>query len=224
MNALRLPIDVYLIAPTLVCWGLEKLIHAAQPNLILVGTAETLQEAAPGLDRRVPDVLVIDVDDGCTGEELCEFCRSSRMKVIAVTAHQELAYLQQAIMDGLQGIVDKHTVPATLLRAIERVNDGELWLGSQAAERVMMRMAEGGETRSTHGAGARIASLTTRERQTIAALASDAAAPAKVIAGRLCISEHTLRNHLTSIYGKLGVANRVDLYAFATRHSLHRPN
>ena len=59
------------------------------------------------------------------------------------------------------------------------------------------------------------------ERQTIAAVASDASAPGKVIADRLCISEHTLRNHLTSIYNKLGVCNRLDLYAFATRHSLH---
>jgi DNA-binding CsgD family transcriptional regulator len=69
----------------------------------------------------------------------------------------------------------------------------------------------------------KIATLTMRERQTIAAVASDAAAPGKVIAGRLCISEHTLRNHLTSIYNKLGLSNRLDLYAYATRHSLHEP-
>jgi DNA-binding CsgD family transcriptional regulator len=59
-----------------------------------------------------------------------------------------------------------------------------------------------------------------RERQTIAAVSSDVAAPAKVIARKLCISEHTLRNHLTSIYSKLEVANRLDLYAYATRNRL----
>ena len=68
----------------------------------------------------------------------------------------------------------------------------------------------------------KIATLTARERQTIMAVAGDAAAPGKVIAGRLCISEHTLRNHLSSIYGKLGVANRLDLYAYATKHRLHK--
>ncbi len=61
---------------------------------------------------------------------------------------------------------------------------------------------------------------TLRERQTIAAMTSDAGAPGKVIADRLCISEHTLRNHLTSIYSKLGLSNRVDLYAYATRNRL----
>ncbi len=42
-----------------------------------------------------------------------------------------------------------------------------------------------------------------------------------MIASRLCISEHTLRNHLTSIYTKLQLSNRLDLYAYATRHSLN---
>lgn len=43
-----------------------------------------------------------------------------------------------------------------------------------------------------------------------------------VIAGRLCISEHTLRNHLSSIYAKLDVCNRLDLYAYAMRHGLQQ--
>jgi DNA-binding CsgD family transcriptional regulator len=68
----------------------------------------------------------------------------------------------------------------------------------------------------------KIATLTARERQTIAAVAGDAAAPGKVLAGRLCISEHTLRNHLSAIYGKLGLSNRLDLYAYATKHQLHK--
>ena len=68
----------------------------------------------------------------------------------------------------------------------------------------------------------RIDQLTPRERQLVVTLASDAAAPGKVVAQRLHISEHTLRNHLTSVYGKLGVSNRVELYAFAQRHGLTR--
>ena len=69
----------------------------------------------------------------------------------------------------------------------------------------------------------KIASLTMRERQTIAAVTSDASVPVKVIASRLCISEHTLRNHLTSIYSKLGVCGRLGLYAYASQHALNKP-
>ena len=67
---------------------------------------------------------------------------------------------------------------------------------------------------------ARIALLTDREREAIAALVADTTVPAKVIADRLDISSHTLRNHLTSIYRKLNVNNRLDLYAYAARNSL----
>ena len=49
-----------------------------------------------------------------------------------------------------------------------------------------------------------------------------AGATAKVIAEKLHISEHTLRNHLTSIYDKLGVANRLELFAYAHKNGLNK--
>jgi len=65
-----------------------------------------------------------------------------------------------------------------------------------------------------------VASLTLKERKIIAALVHGSGTPAKLLADQLCISEHTLRNHLTSIYRKLGVYNRLELYAYATKHQL----
>lgn len=85
-----------------------------------------------------------------------------------------------------------------------------------------MEMARRNSAQASDPDRLKTAMLTARERQTILAVASDAAAPGRVIAGRLCISEHTLRNHLSSIYGKLGLQNRLDLYAHATRHQLNK--
>jgi DNA-binding CsgD family transcriptional regulator len=69
----------------------------------------------------------------------------------------------------------------------------------------------------------KIAQLTVREREIIALAASNAGATARAIAEKLSISEHTLRNHLTSIYEKLGVANRLELYAYAHQQKLAEP-
>jgi DNA-binding NarL/FixJ family response regulator len=109
---------------------------------------------------------------------------------------------------------------AQLIRALERVHEGELWIDRAAPGRIFMHMAKQNAARMNDPEQAKIATLTSRERQTIAAVTSDTAAPGKVIASRLCISEHTLRNHLSSIYSKLGLNNRVDLFAYTTRHRL----
>ena len=61
----------------------------------------------------------------------------------------------------------------------------------------------------------KLATLTRRERESVEALVSNASAPVKVIADGLGISEHTLRNHLCTVYSKLGVRSRLELHAFA---------
>jgi len=68
----------------------------------------------------------------------------------------------------------------------------------------------------------KISSLTEREREIVGIAATQAGANAKAIAEMLFISEHTLRNHLTSIYDKLQVANRLELFAYAHKHGLRR--
>ena len=67
---------------------------------------------------------------------------------------------------------------------------------------------------------ARQATLTQREKKIIQIILAGHGAGNKILATRLFISEHTLRNHLSSIYHKLGVSNRLELYVYATRHRL----
>jgi len=68
----------------------------------------------------------------------------------------------------------------------------------------------------------RIATLTGREKEIVCVMSAHASTPAKAIAGMLRISEHTLRNHLTSIYGKLGVVSRLELFDYAHKRGLDR--
>ncbi len=96
----------------------------------------------------------------------------------------------------------------------------EIWIDRNATSRIFLELARKKAASANQPEQQKIASLTRRERQTIAALASDASAPGKLVAERLHISEHTLRNHLTSIYGKLAVSNRLALYAYAQKHGL----
>jgi DNA-binding NarL/FixJ family response regulator len=109
-----------------------------------------------------------------------------------------------------------------LIKAIRIIHVGVMWIDRGATGRIFQELARQTAARHAHPEVARIDQLTTRERHLVITLASDASAPGKVLAQRLHISEHTLRNHLTSIYRKLGVANRTELYAFAHRNGLAR--
>jgi DNA-binding NarL/FixJ family response regulator len=64
----------------------------------------------------------------------------------------------------------------------------------------------------------KITALTRKERVIVNAFANESGASNKKIAQKLCISEQTLRNHLTSIFSKLEIKNRVDLFMFAKLH------
>ena len=221
MNNVRArPVNVFVIAMPLVCWGLERLVRSASPRMEVVGTGSDLAESLPALQRLAPHVVVLAID-GIRTEVLAEFCTKTQGKLLLVTASSDHAWMDSAVMAGVRGVVRTGEPPEALLKAVEKVDDGELWIDRGATGRIFMEMARQKAADRSDPDRSKIATLTLRERQTIAAVASDASAPGKVIADRLCISEHTLRNHLTSIYNKLGVCNRLDLYAFATRHSLH---
>jgi two-component system, NarL family, nitrate/nitrite response regulator NarL len=216
------PVQVHLVALPLVCWGLERLVQTGHPRLEVSGMAATLAESLPLLQRHPADVVVIDLDGEDVCESLVELHAQTHAKVLVLTGSPDLALLDRAVLAGVRGIVKKRESPSTLLKAIEKVHDGELWIDRGATSRIFMEMARQKVSERNDPEKSKIATLTMRERQTIIALASDASAPGKVIAERLCISEHTLRNHLTSIYSKLGLSNRLDLYAYASKHSLNK--
>jgi DNA-binding NarL/FixJ family response regulator len=151
------------------------------------------------------------------------------VKILVLTSVVDPELLTRALEAGARGVLHKREAPSALLRAIHAIGEGEVF-ATQAATNRLFAAAVHSVARShshAHGHGhghefdaGRIASLTIRERQTIAAVTADASAPVKVIASRLCISEHTLRNHLTSIYSKLGVTGRLALHAYASQHGM----
>lgn len=214
-------IRVALVGPPLICWALEQLLKAS-PAMELVGTVSEIGTAHQALAEQGADVAILDYEGSLDAAALIEFVERRLARVIVFTSAQDMGALDGAVLGGLQGIVRKTEPPHVLLNAIEKVYQGELWMDRSATSRMFMQLARQKAQEKSDPDRAKVSLLTLRERQAIAALASDTSAPAKVIASRLCISEHTLRNHLTSIYSKLHLTNRLDLYAYATRHHLDR--
>ena len=208
-----------------IVWGLERLVESAHPRMEVSGTANSCAQMLAALDAARPDVILLDIDlDGDNSIDcLNELRRATDAQVLMLTAEKDPAIHQDAFMKGARGVICKDEDASVLLRAIECVHAGEVWINRHMISRVLGAMSIGssnGEPASRDPDAPKIASLTPREREIIRAVVRHRGAKSQVIAETVCISEHTFRNHLTVIYDKLCVRNRIDLYAFATEHGI----
>jgi DNA-binding NarL/FixJ family response regulator len=221
--AAQQPIRVMLIDdhPTLL-WGLEKLINAETPRMSVMGTARNTEEALACLAHETPDVVLLDLDlDGQSGLVLMPaLLKQTRTRVLILTGERQQNVLDQAVQKGARGILRKDASAEHVLKAIEKTHEGELWLDRGTLGRVFTEFRDPTSARKPDPESLRQASLTARERRIIALVVQSQGASNKSLAQSLFISEHTLRNHLSSVYQKLDVANRLELYVYATRHQL----
>jgi two-component system, NarL family, nitrate/nitrite response regulator NarL len=217
------PIRVFLVDDhRSILWGLEKLIESAQPAMAVAGSATNCAGALALLDKAAPDVILLDLDLGSESglDAIPRLISGSKAKVLVLTGLRDGSVHDKAVLAGARGVVEKEASAETILTAITRVHEGQLWLDRAATGRIFVEFSRQGAVKQADPEKQKIDSLTDRERQIIVAIAANAGATAATIAEKLHISEHTLRNHLTAIYSKLGVANRLELFAYAHKHGL----
>ena len=216
-------IRVFLINGHLcVLWGLEKLIETQQPAMRVAGTSRSCAEALKQIESADPDLVLLDVDsadeDGIAA--IAEFKAKSRAKILVLTGTRDDLVHDEAMLSGASGVVRKELPAETIVSAIGKVHSGQLWLDRAATGRIFGELSKLKSSEETDPDQIRIKSLTARERQIVTVATEHPSANAKALAQMLNVSEHTLRNHFTSIYEKLGVPGRIALYAFAQTHGL----
>jgi two-component system, NarL family, nitrate/nitrite response regulator NarL len=206
-------------------WGLRRLIDAMAPQMVVVGTASSRSELMHDEAAAQADVILLDLDLGGedTGASLAELRRRCSGHVLVVTAADDLAQHRAAVMQGARGVVHKSEPAETILRAIEKVHGGEVWLHRALLGQVLGLLTDGGPAappRKADPQAQRIASLTPREREIVVTMTHSAGDKQLAVAANLGMSEHTLRNHLTTIYSKLNVRGRLELHVYATAHGI----
>jgi DNA-binding NarL/FixJ family response regulator len=219
----ELPIRVMLVDDhATMVWGLQKLIEGASRRMTVVGTGRTCREALEGATRLAPDIILLDLDLG--GEDAADIIHELQTrfggKILVLTGTRDQSQLDNVVLRGARGVLSKDASAEQVLRAIEKVYQGQIWLEQAMLGRVLGELMNPSESKSRSADDERIASLTSRESKIVHMLVEHSGAPNKTIAERLFISEHTLRNHLTSIYQKLEVSNRLELYVYAVKHHI----
>ena len=196
-------------------------IETQLPRMEVIAAVSTPAEALRAAQGQEPDIVLLDMDlGGSTGLELLpELQKVCSAKVLFLTGTLDLAVHNEAILKGGRGVILKTESAKVILRAIERVHEGEIWASNATLSSIFDQLNRQ-KNEPVDPERQKIASLTARERGIVAALVNFESSTNEEIADRLCISNSTLKNHLTTIYSKLGVTNRVQLLKYALKHKL----
>lgn len=199
--------------------GLCTILKAA-PGIEVAATAKDGAEAVAQVERCRPDVVLMDLKmPGVNGLQATReiHARFPSVRVLVLTTYDADEWVYDAIRSGAAGYLLKDTPSEQLVEAILGTAAGKTHVDPAVAGKLFSHVVM--PRRAPEPSIA--ASLSAREREILALLARGLSNAD--IAKTLFLSEGTVRNHMTSIFEKLGVADRTQAAVLALRHGLVDP-
>ncbi|EHR62022.1 response regulator [Saccharomonospora cyanea] len=186
-----------------------RTILASDADIEVVAEAGDGRAAIEAARRHRPDVVLLDIrmpglDGLSAAAELRETMPGTA--VVVLTTFDEDVYVAEALEHGVSGFLLKASDPRELLIGVHAVAEGAAYLSPRIARRVITHVRGGGLSRPAM-ARRRVAELTPRERDVLAALGTGLS---NADIGRaLSLSEGTVKAHVSAILRRLGLDNRV---------------
>ena len=200
--------------------GLRMLI-GNNPEIVAVGEAGNRSDALAIAARGQPDIILLDLDKGdlTLMRQMLDTAKGAR--ILVLTSFRHAYNHKRAVRLGAMGLILKENAEEVLVKAIEKVYAGEVWLDRSLTASVLTDFSRATPANANDPEAVKIARLTQREHEIIPLVCN--ALHNNQIGDRLMISEATVRNHLTSILSKLGLSDRFELAIYAFRHGLAEP-
>lgn len=195
---------------TIVRNGLRLLIDS-QADMEVVGEAADGKSAVSGIQASQPDVAVLDISmPGLGGAEAAERIRRDcpSVRVLVLSAHEEVAYVRQLLAAGAAGYVIKRAAAEDLVRAVRVVAAGQTYIDPAVAAQLVAGLAP-------HAKPAE-ADLSEREQQVLRLIASGN--PVKKIAAAIDVGQRTVETYKARAMEKLGLKTRADIVRYAASH------
>lgn len=204
----------------MVLHGLDAMLGHFPDQVEIVGQTTTGAGALALVAEQRPDIVLCDVRIGKeSGLDLCRQITTQYpdTKVVLLTVYDDEHYLYQALRVGASGYILKRIDGRELVGHLGRVREGETAVDPVLAGRVALSAARlsAGEFWS----GAHLG-LTQRESEVLELIVSGHSN--KAVAGKLVVSEDTVKTHIRGLYRKLGVSDRSGAIAVALREGLFR--
>jgi len=192
-----------------------------ESSIEIAGATACFKEAESLIASVKPDLLLIDIDreNGDDGlalvKELRQKTEDLPILILAGLSENILAICTEAAHLGVSGVVLKQHGADVLVKAIQKVHEGEVWFDRST---IALILRERNDTPTNDPDASKVSTITPREHEIILLVARGL--KNKQIAAQLFISETTVTHHLTSIFSKLGVSDRLELVLYAFNHNL----
>jgi two-component system nitrate/nitrite response regulator NarL len=200
--------------------GLRMLLESESDLRVLAEAADG-DEALDAVRAHKPDILLLDL--AMPRRPGLEVLRAlgetgTPVRTIMLTAAIDNAQMIEALQLGAQGIVLKDCATQLLFKSIRAVVTGEYWVGRERVTNLVRYLRSMTTAADVDASRKQKFGLTARELQIISAIVGGYTN--KEIAQRFTLSEDTVKHHLTNIFDKCGLSNRLELALFAVNHHL----
>ena len=189
--------------------GVRRLLEQ-EPLFEVIGEAESGEKAYQILAELKPDVMVMDLSmPGMGGLEAIRriLMRYEKAKILVLSMHEDLSFANQALKWGAKGYLTKNTLADDLVKSIETVTQGDVFLSDEIAKKMAMQSISGNQDP--------VHELSAREFEIFRLLAEGLDIDA--IASTLNISSKTVSNYQTMIKQKLNINTPIELIRYAIK-------
>jgi DNA-binding NarL/FixJ family response regulator len=189
--------------------GVRRLLEQ-EPLFEVIGEAESGEKAYQILAELKPDVMVMDLSmPGMGGLEAIRriLMRYEKAKILVLSMHEDLSFANQALKLGAKGYLTKNTLADDLVKSIETVTQGDVFLSDEIAKKMAMQSISGNQDP--------VHELSAREFEIFRLLAEGLDIDA--IASTLNISSKTVSNYQTMIKQKLNINTPIELIRYAIK-------
>jgi len=189
--------------------GVRRLLEQ-EPLFDVIGEAESGEKAYQLFGELNPDVMLMDLSmPGMGGLEAIRriLMRDEKAKILVLSMHEDLSFANQALKLGAKGYLIKNTLGDDLVKAIEAISRGDIFLSDEIAKKIAVSSIDGGQDP--------IHDLSAREFEIFRLLAEGFEVDA--IATTLNISSKTVSNYQTMIKQKLNIHTPIELIRYAIK-------
>jgi len=203
--------------------GLRMLIEN-QPGFLVSAEAADSKELSQFLDASSAQIILFNLDSN-GGNQLEELPQLLAMlqdpRIILLSDVLDASVYGKAISLGVKGVVSKTQSIEVLFKAITTVHEGGVWLDRAIMANAIASLSRQMRASESDPEQSKISTLTERELQVVSLVC--VGLKNKQIASQLFISQATVRHHLTSIFNKLDLSDRLELILYAFRNHLAEP-